>query len=59
MARVWCSLDVDQYVDVEPAERGQHDNNNEEDYRDGKSGEVWRRGAHEDQPPLENPIRKM
>jgi hypothetical protein len=31
---------VDQHADVEPAERGQHDNNSEEDYRDGRSGEV-------------------
>jgi hypothetical protein len=42
-ARVWRSLDVDQHVDVELAEMGQHDTNNEEDYRDGSSGEVWRR----------------
>jgi hypothetical protein len=27
-ARVWRSLDVDQLVDVEPAEMGQHDNSN-------------------------------
>jgi hypothetical protein len=39
-ARVWRSLNVDQPADVEPAERGQHDNNIEEDYRDGKRGEV-------------------
>jgi hypothetical protein len=36
---VWRSLDVDQHIDVEPAEKGQHDNNNEEDCGDG-SGEV-------------------
>jgi hypothetical protein len=43
-ARVWRSLDADQHVDVEAAERGQHDNNNEEDCRVGRSGEIWRRG---------------
>jgi hypothetical protein len=32
-ARARCSLDIDKPVDVEPAERGQHDNNNEEDCR--------------------------
>jgi hypothetical protein len=40
---VWRSLDVDHHVEVEPAERGKHDTNNEEVCRDGKSGEVWRR----------------
>jgi hypothetical protein len=40
-ARVWRSLDVDRLVDVEPAERGQHDTNNEEDCRDWRSGEVY------------------
>jgi hypothetical protein len=39
-ARVGRSLDVDEHNDVELAERGQHDTNNEEDYRDGKSAEV-------------------
>jgi hypothetical protein len=42
IARVWHSLDVDQHVDVEPAERGQHDNSDEEDGRDGRSGEICR-----------------
>jgi hypothetical protein len=41
--RVWRSLDVDQLAHVEPARRGQHDTNNEKDYRDGRSGEFWRR----------------
>jgi hypothetical protein len=44
-ARVWRSLDVDQHVAVEHAYRGQHDRNAEEDCRDGRSGEVWRRGV--------------
>jgi hypothetical protein len=48
-ARVWRSLDVGQHVDVEPAERGKH--NTEEDCRDGRSGEVWRRGDPQDKPP--------
>jgi hypothetical protein len=39
-ARVRRSLDVDWHVHVEPTERGPHDNSNEEDYRDGRSGEV-------------------
>jgi hypothetical protein len=30
-ARVWRSLDVDQLVDVEPAERGHHDTSTKED----------------------------
>jgi hypothetical protein len=34
----------DQLVDVEPAERGQYDDNDsEDDCRDGSCGEVWRR----------------
>jgi hypothetical protein len=48
------SLDVDHHAYVEPAERGRHDNNNEEDYRVGGSGEVWRRGDPHDQRPPEN-----
>jgi hypothetical protein len=40
IARVWRSLDVDQHADVEPAIRGQRDNNNEHDCRDGRSGKV-------------------
>jgi hypothetical protein len=47
-ARVCYSLHVDHPTDVEPAERGQHDTNREEDRRDGRSGEVWRRGVPED-----------
>jgi hypothetical protein len=43
-ARVWRSLDADQHVDVEAAEKGQHDNNNEKDCRVGRSGGIWRRG---------------
>jgi protein tyrosine/serine phosphatase len=39
-AKVWRSLYVDEHAGVEPAERGQHDINTEEDYRDGRSGEV-------------------
>jgi hypothetical protein len=31
---------------------------NEEDYRDGRSGEVWRRDVLEDQLPPENPVRR-
>jgi hypothetical protein len=50
-ARVQRSLDVDQPSYVEPAEKGQHDNNTEEDCRVGRSGEVWWRGVLEDQPP--------
>jgi hypothetical protein len=46
-------------LDVEPAERGQHDTNNEEYYRDGRSGEVWRRGVLEDQPPPKTPVRRV
>jgi hypothetical protein len=38
--RVRRSLDVDHPYGVEPAERGKHDNNHEEDYRGGRSGEV-------------------
>jgi hypothetical protein len=38
-ARVWRSLDVDKHAYVEPADRGQHDTNGEEDCRDGKSNE--------------------
>jgi hypothetical protein len=41
------------------AERGEHDTNNEEDCRDGRSGEVLRRGVLEDQPPPENPVRRL
>jgi hypothetical protein len=33
----------DHHVDVEPTQRGQPDTNNEEDYCDGRIGEVWRR----------------
>jgi hypothetical protein len=58
-ARVWGSLDVDQPTYVDPAERGQQDNDNEEDYRDGRSGEAWRRGVFEDQPPPKNPARRV
>jgi hypothetical protein len=59
LASVWRSLNVDQPADVEPAERGHHDNNSEEDCRDGRTGEVWRRGVPQDQPPPENPARKV
>jgi hypothetical protein len=58
-AWVWRSLDVGQHVDVEPAERGQHDTSNEKDYSDVRSGEIWRRGDPQDQPPLENPVRRV
>jgi hypothetical protein len=44
-ARVRRSLVVDHHVDVEPAERGQHDNNSEEDCRIGRSGEVLAAGC--------------
>jgi hypothetical protein len=54
-ARVRRSLDVDQHVDVDPAERGQHDSNSEEDCRVWRSGEILRRG----QPPPENPVRRV
>jgi hypothetical protein len=37
---VWLSLDVDQHVDVEQAERGQRYTITEEDLRNGRSGEV-------------------
>jgi hypothetical protein len=46
--RVWRSFDVDHHVDVEPAERGQHDTSGEEVCRDGRSGEVWGRGDLQD-----------
>jgi hypothetical protein len=49
-ARVWRSLDVVQHAYAEPAERGKHDNNNEEDFRVGSSGEVWRRSDSQDLP---------
>jgi hypothetical protein len=38
---------------------GQHDTNNDEDGRDGRSGEVWRHGVPEDNPSLENPVRRI
>jgi hypothetical protein len=50
-ARVWRSLDVDQPTDVEPVERGKHDNRGDEDCHDGRSGKIWRRGVPEDQRP--------
>jgi hypothetical protein len=56
---VWRSLDDDQHVDVVPAERGQHDNNSDEDCRDGRSGEVWRREDSQDQPPPGNPAPRV
>jgi hypothetical protein len=34
---------------------GYYNTNNEEDYRDGKFGEVWRRGVPKDQPPPGKP----
>jgi hypothetical protein len=58
-ARIWRSLEVDQHADVEPAERGHHDTNNEEDCRDGRSGEVWRRGVPADHPPPESPVWRI
>jgi hypothetical protein len=58
-ARVWRSLDVDHVVNAEPAERGYHNNSSEEDYRDGRSGEVSWRCVPEDQPLLENPVRRI
>jgi hypothetical protein len=58
-ARVWRSLDVDQHVHVEPADRGQHGTNTEEDGRDGRCGEVWRRDVHEDQPQPKNLARRV
>jgi hypothetical protein len=58
-ARVWRSLDVDQLVDVEPAERAQHDTTNEENSRDKRSNEVWRRGDPRDEPPPEYPVRRV
>jgi hypothetical protein len=58
-AKVWRSLDVSQYANVEKAERGEHDTNNEKGYRDGRSGEVRRQGVLEDQPPPENPVRRV
>jgi hypothetical protein len=59
IARVWRSLDVDQHGDVEPAVKGQRDNNHEYVCRDGRSGEVSRRGDHEDQPPPETMVRRV
>jgi hypothetical protein len=53
------SLNVDDHVDVEPAERGHHDNIIEEDCRVRRSGEVLRRGDPQDQPPPENLVRKV
>jgi hypothetical protein len=52
-------VDVDQLRHIEPAERGEHDNNTEEDCRVGRSGEVSRRGDPQDQPPPENPARRV
>jgi hypothetical protein len=52
------SLDVDMPSNVEPAKRRNHDNNIYEDCRDGKSGEVLRRGDPQDQPPPEHPVRR-
>jgi hypothetical protein len=57
-ARLWRSLDADKRADVESVERGQHDNS-EEDYRDERSGEVRRRGNPKDQPPPDNPVRRV
>jgi hypothetical protein len=57
-ARVRLSLDVDPHAEVEPAKRGQHDTGNEE-YRDGRSGEIWRRDVPQDQPPPEPPVRRV
>jgi hypothetical protein len=37
---VWGSLDLNEHAHVELAEWGQHDTNNEEDYRHGISNEV-------------------
>jgi hypothetical protein len=51
---VWRSLGVNHLVNVEPADMGQHDTSNEEDCRDGRNGEVWRRGDPHDQPPPRN-----
>jgi hypothetical protein len=50
---------LDHLVDVEPAERAQHDTTNEENSRDGRSSEVWRRGDPRDEPPPENPVRRV
>jgi hypothetical protein len=58
-ARVWRSLDVDRHADVGPAERGQHDNKSEEDSHPERSDEVWRRGDPHNQPPVENPVRRV
>jgi hypothetical protein len=58
-AMVRRSLDVDQRVGVESDERKQHDNNSEEECHVGRSGEVWRRGVLGDQPPPENPVRRV
>jgi hypothetical protein len=38
IVRVWRSLDIDHHVDFEPAKRGHHGTNNEQDCRDGRSG---------------------
>jgi hypothetical protein len=58
IVRVCRSLDVDHHANVEPTVRGQHNNINE-DCSDGTSGEVWRRGVLEDQPPPKNPERRV
>jgi hypothetical protein len=58
-ARVWRSLDVDQFAYVELAKRGKDDNNNEKDFRDGRSGEVWRWGVPEDQSSPKSPVRRV
>jgi hypothetical protein len=58
-ARVWRSLNVDKHGEVGPAERVQHDTGCEEDFRDERSGKVWRMGAPKDQPPPGNPKRRV
>jgi hypothetical protein len=59
-AKVRRSLYVDQHDDVESAGRRRHDNNGDDDYRVGRSGEVWRRGdPHDNKPPPENPVRRI
>jgi hypothetical protein len=51
IAWVWRSLDFDRHADVEPADRGHHDTISEENYRDGRSGEVMWWVVIEDQSP--------
>jgi hypothetical protein len=57
-AREVRSLLVDQLVDVEQMQGGQHDNNNEEDCRGGGATRSSGGDPH-DQPPPENHVQRV